>query len=588
MKLMQKTVRKHLYIAIGILAGINLFILLASFNVIKTQLNPEFHKYLFAKNNVYLYVQNAAKNSLADYINTLQKSGPENMKQYSELLQLLERSTTPQMIILNLDTLRDGIFQYFKGERRFLPDIYLGPQVKDNTPGIANDPGGNSVSKALGSISKINLSALLLYANRSDLIDSFTLLKFLYFLLNSLPSLTLLVFMMLVLISLAICKNFTDIAKSMKIILLTCGALNLLTATGLSVYAFIILPQNAYLDMLVLPIPKWAVISYIQDSITPTCIFLAAAGIVSIGLSLIISYLPKHIQVTAVSREGDTHDKPQYLQDKVKIPLYITLTVLIIAAIWYRGYTFRKDFDANNFETVLTKMRNTQTVTKVVSASDDTIYALQVKLVDGKTGKPVSSTRLNINGTSENDRKTFNENIVTDSTGSAKCILDKGTFRLNFDPSFFPSDYTVPAPVPFNLKKAGTTIITVSLGSIPESEKYKLGIVEIEILGSDNKPVPNVEAELQGIINAPGYPGSIYSYTNSDGIAVFKTGQGNYTVNFIGSSFPVQYSAPLPLDISVTYNEVTRYTIRLTDTAKDNNQKKQDSSTAAAKSAKTD
>jgi hypothetical protein len=91
------------------------------------------------------------------------------------------------------------------------------------------------------------------------------------------------------------------------------------------------------------------------------------------------------------------------------------------------------------------------------------------------------------------------------------------------------------------------------------------GIAEIEVLDKDNEPVPNLDLAVEGIVAAPGFPNNVLSITNSEGISVFKLNEGNFKVGFSETTFPEQYIVPSSIDVKVTANTVTRYTIRLAE-----------------------
>ena len=122
---------------------------------------------------------------------------------------------------------------------------------------------------------------------------------------------------------------------------------------------------------------------------------------------------------------------------------------------------------------------------------------------------------------------------------------------------------SLPSPFFFYLKSVGTTIITINLQKISEASKQKLGIAEIEILDKDNLPVPNIEFSVQSPVFSHDSPDYIYSYTNSEGIAVFRLNEGEYKINFVEAKFPKNLKLPDPIDISISYNTLNRYTIKL-------------------------
>jgi 5-hydroxyisourate hydrolase-like protein (transthyretin family) len=281
-------------------------------------------------------------------------------------------------------------------------------------------------------------------------------------------------------------------------------------------------------------------------------------------MSILLFCIPRFLHYT-FRVEQDKIQKPHHSRRALRNFLYIFTFIIIITAIGYKFYTLKKDFEANDFGVIISRVRSVNTVTKIIPAKNDVIYALHVKLLDSKTNKPVKNTQINISGKSGNS---LNQTASTDSDGMAKFTLDKGTFRLSFISYNFPQEYNMPSPFFVDLKSIGTTIITVNLDA-SEASKQKWGIVEVEVLDKDNKPVPNLQLATQGLVLAPGYPNNIFSYTNSEGIAVFKVNEGACKINFTGSKFPAQYQIPPYIDASVVPDAVTRYTIRLVDVKAD-------------------
>ena len=207
-------------------------------------------------------------------------------------------------------------------------------------------------------------------------------------------------------------------------------------------------------------------------------------------------------------------------------------------------------------------MTSVYNVTQVIPAKEDTIYDLEIKIVDKSDGKPVPGAKINISGTSSLQKKDFNLTLSSDNSGIISSTLDKGTFRLSFVPEGFPSNYNMPAPFFYDLKDSGKTMMTINL----ESDKYnneQWGIAEVEVLDYDNKPVPDIEIQLDGRVPAPGNPDKISSVTNSEGIAVFKVDSGSYKAVFPETSFPAKYKLQSPINIEVSADTASRYTLRL-------------------------
>lgn len=557
MRSLTRFLKTTAYIMLAVLAGIQLFIIQASLDINKTQLNPDFHKYLFVKNGVYSHTQTVISSSINDFINNLKKNSSQNVDRHSGAFSLLEKAASQQIVKLNLDNVKDGLFQYFKGEKQFLPDIYLG-----------TGPKANKTAQSLANIDKINLSAILLYINRSDIADYLLFLKLLFYVMSSIPGFSFLILLMLVLAGIVICKKYLDISKWVGIALLTCAILSVLSGVGLFLYSAYTMPKNIGPIAMSIPLQQEVIISYLRDCIRPSSVFLVISGILLSVLSAFLFLLPRFLPNVFYSATPCTGEASCRWKNIVRNAVYVVIFLIAAASICYKAYNIKKDFEANNFNNVISRMFSTNTSTQVISARDDTIYVLQVKLMDAKTNSPISNARVSINGKSDKSKKVFNLSEVTTDSGFAKFSLDSGTFHISFAPGNFPSGYQVPSPFFTNLKTSGTTIITVNVDPNAETEKQKWGIVEVEVMDKDNKPVSGLELAVQGIAVAPGHPDNVLSFTNSEGMAVFKLNEGSYKLGFSEPNFPKQYNLPPSFDAIVIPDEVTRYSIRLVDLKK--------------------
>jgi len=212
------------------------------------------------------------------------------------------------------------------------------------------------------------------------------------------------------------------------------------------------------------------------------------------------------------------------------------------------------------------KITNKNTTTQVISAKDETIYTLQIKLIDSKTGKAIPNIKINVSGKSEIPDRYNNVHGITDEKGVVKFTLGKGNFNLVFSPVTLPCEYMLPTPFFYELKSVGTTIVTINL-DLDDSNTKNEGIVEIEVLGDENLPVENLELAVisnsEDKKNKEDMPDKHFSITNKEGLSVFKLSEGKYHVEFSSQKFPEQYTLPEPFNISISRDITTRYTIRL-------------------------
>lgn len=581
-----KRARSISYILSAILAGICLFAGLTGIYVEKTLFDSDFHKQLFEKNKIYEHAHNVINNSMTGFINDLKNNSPEKYEQHKEVFILLQKSTTPDMVQKNLDATRDGLFGYFKGEKRFLPDIYLGMLNEADKASISlNSNAANTITtQALSRISKINLGAILQYIDRNDIVDYLSILRFINYLFISLPAFILLVLLMLCLIALMLSSKFLDIARWLKTLFLTWGILNLVTGIALFIYTFFVMSGNIYPLTMSLPLDSEFIVSYIKASLVPLSTLFLVSGLLGIAFTAGVFFLQSFLPSLIMDKQNNSvpaQDTMSILRRKMQAfildnsknksksgtviinALFLLSIITIMLTIGYKYNLLKKDFNENDFNTVMQKMKGVASVKEVIAAKDDAIYDVQIKLMDEKNNKPISDVQLYVVGKSASNNQDFNETALTDTSGSTKFSLSRGSFRISFNHSTFPAQYVMPTPIFFDLKAAGTKIITINLESV--SSRQKWGIIEVEVLDDENKPVPNLQLEVPFNVSAPGSPDLLRSYTNSEGIAVFKINEGIFKVEFTESKFPKKYLLPKSIDVVSTHNVVTRYTYRLVD-----------------------
>ncbi len=555
---------KFIYILSAILAGICLFGATAAFYADKSVMKPEFHKYLFEKNDIYSHAQSVINTSMTDYIKNLEKYSPKDYEQHSDLFFVLQKSITPEMMKINLDSIRDGLFEYFKGNRQFLPDVYLDtsavPANSSLNPAAADS---NKLSYALTKIDKINLSLILQYINRNDIADRLSIVKLVFYFLDKLPAVSILIFFLLLVAVLAFSGKASVLTGWTALSFITCGFLELAAGILLTSYSYFIIAGNIYPLTSSIPLQSDVLISYIRDCTNCITKLLIISAVILIILSSILYLSPRLFPALFNRRNNKCGDRHQKLKNIIKYASCSVLSILLISVLISKLYIFKRDFYSNDFPVIISKIKNANTVTQVISAKDTVIYSFLIKLVDKKTNKPVPNVEINVSGESSMQKKDYNQTLTTDDAGEARYSLDKGTFLVSFTALHFPNEYQIPSPFYFDLKTAGTKIITVNLESPPDADLQNMGIVEIEVLDEDNRPVPDLNLSAQGVAEASGSPDNVLSITNSDGIAVFKLNEGNFKISFTESTLLKQYVKPSPITAAITANTVTRYTLRL-------------------------
>ncbi|MCX7745549.1 MAG: hypothetical protein N2645_01480 [Clostridia bacterium] len=561
MEFLKTAFKKFLYIFTILSASVSLLISASTININSTLTDSKFHEKLFQENNILSHTHTVVNDSMEGFINNLKQTSPQGFESHKEVFSMLQKSVTPEMVKLNLDSIREGLFKYFKGEKIFLPDIYLNPSPQKQPSSGLDD---NSPSQVLSKIDKINLSTILLYINRNDIIDDLHLLKFSYYTTHILPGFFLLIFFLLFIIALVLSKNLKEILRWASLSFTATGVLGLLIGLSLYIYSTHFLPNQIYPLTMSVPLPQEVIISYLKGALLPIAFFHILFSCILIAVSVILFYLPKLLPKLFYDRLTQNEKPLNKFQKRLKYTVYIGLFILIVITIGFRVNDVKKDFELNDFTPVLSKLINRHAVTQVIFAKDEAVYSLHVKLIDKSSDeKPIANVKVNVNGKSNTQKKSFDESKTTDESGIAKFTLDNGTFRIMFIPEYFPQEYQLPSPLFVDLETAGTTLITIRLDNASEKEKW--GVAEIEVLDKDNKPVSGLHLTAQSPELAPGSPDHLFSATNAEGIAVFKLFEGAHSLRFDASKFPENYQLPSPLDVRIIPNAVTRYSIRLID-----------------------
>ncbi|NLD47124.1 MAG: hypothetical protein GX660_07980 [Clostridiaceae bacterium] len=565
MKKIKILVRNIALISTSILSGILLFIFSASIFITSTILTPDFHMDLFEKYDLYSHAETAIDNTLK---NIFKNSGTQINQfddQQKELLNVVENSTSPQMVRMNLDSIREGIFQYFRGDKNFLPDIYIDTKsLSDNN--IYDDKKADEQVKLQSKIKKINLSAILLSLNRKDISDYILLVKLVYFIISYLPVLSLALLALLSLISFILCNKPGKLPRWLFFTLIIAAILCIISAVFIFAFLYRILPSSIYINEAFIVFDSGLIISYIKACLSPVMIFSFSLAAIFITCAFLLlfakNFLQKYVSASAVilSRLSNSCKKT------VKYCITAFLFIFVLFSLSFKLYGFYRDFNENNLSSAMLKITNKNTTTQVISAKDETIYTLQIKLIDSKTGKAIPNIKINVSGKSEIPDRYNNVHGITDEKGVVKFTLGKGNFNLVFSPVTLPCEYMLPTPFFYELKSVGTTIVTINL-DLDDSNTKNEGIVEIEVLGDENLPVENLELAVisnsEDKKNKEDMPDKHFSITNKEGLSVFKLSEGKYHVEFSSQKFPEQYTLPEPFNISISRDITTRYTIRL-------------------------
>ena len=565
--------RKFSLFISALVLSLCLFAAITSAKLENSLFDSELHMKVLNQSNIYSQTGTILKNSLDDYLKTLDSGSSESLKQQEELISFINKAITPEMIKLNIDSIIKGLLQYFKNESRFLPDIYINPveekplQELQTITDMDDKVSGESLTK----IDKINLSIILMYMNRSDITDKLSVIRLFQFTLAKIPLLAGLLFAITLLSVLLLLKNKRELGGLINLVALITGCTFVMSGIALFIYLYYVLPANPSFISLSVPLQADTAVVYIQSWLYSSALFLLIAGIASI---LLVPVFKLFISLASVWRDLFWIKKSiPFKNRQLKIcgkkygtkPVFAAISLLFILLLAFICFgSLKSEFLANDLTVAVERMKGITAFSRVVFAQDAAVNTLELRMMDRKTNTPVQGIYTQISGKSAISGSSFNEAVASDYDGKSKTTLDIGSYKLSFDSTRFPAEYKLPPPYLFEMEAAGSTVITISLDKI---EEPKPGIIEMQILDKDNQPVKGIELAL---VNTETESESIaennsFSFTNSEGVAAFRTEAGIYRISFPENGFPSEYLLPEPMEIDLNPDETARYSIKLAE-----------------------
>jgi hypothetical protein len=559
--------RKIIILITAVIAGICIFATIASAMLDNSLFNQIPHKKLFEKYGIYSYIGNTAKNYFSEYSKNLGKDSPDNIKQQQELVSLIDKALTQEMISMNINSIMDGLVSYFKSETRFLPDLYLKPASEVGT--VKNEAGTSNPTAAnsLAGIDRINSSIILMYMNRTDISDKLMVVRLFQFALSKLPLISCILVVICLLCGYLAVGRKKHLFAWYKITLLTAGVIFFVCAIALLAFIYLFLPRSIEIKSLFAVLPESVTSGYIKDWLSPYILLLSVSGAIAFSLIPLLKYITFKVEnskiISYISRRFSVIENikknPAITKYARIIVSSVFLLVLIIFSI-VQLQIARNEFHSKDLTVALDRMKGITAFSRVVYAKDAAVYALEIRIVDKKTELPVQGIQMHITGKSANKGTAFDLLKTSDTEGKAKVMLDEGSFNISFSYDKFPEEYIMPSPYYFKIESAGTTVLTISLDKmVPKNP----GIIEIQILDKENKPVNGLELELESVDTIENQAMKTFSFTNTEGIAAFRTAEGKYKVTVLSAGFPAEYEILQPIDTEVVSDVTSRYSIRL-------------------------
>ncbi len=443
--------RKITFYITAVITGIMICFAALSLSLKAIQFNSGYQKQLFEKSDIYSQIQSIVESSMSDLAGSFEKSQDESDKS-NQILSIVNDISSKEIIGKNLDLLRNGLFEYFRGEKQLLPDLYLPDKSLSPQPGSAESFG------------KVNLNAILGIMNRQDISNSLSYIRFMYFIIENIPEAALVILVLMVFIGVILCKNAKELLHWAKAVFLACGISCIFIGIMFIVLNYIIIPLKLSALVLSLPLPRETVFSYITLCLMPSVIIMLIASIISLLLFKYSSNIHEYFSKTKYFEKITSKVKETRVSKPFKFTTYSLLGILLIG-LTASGFTnIRNEFRENNFAEVIASLKSVSTSTKVIAAMNDSIYTLQIELMDRETDTPLQNVIFAVKGVSGNGiQSAFINSSITDTDGHAKLTMDRGSYFLSFDSIDFPKAYKIPSPIYFELKEPGTTIITIML-----------------------------------------------------------------------------------------------------------------------------
>jgi nitrogen fixation/metabolism regulation signal transduction histidine kinase len=124
-------------------------------------------------------------------------------------------------------------------------------------------------------------------------------------------------------------------------------------------------------------------ISYIRDCSNAVLQLFAISSVFFVILSVILFMIPRFSASKANKNNTEIKERLN-MGIKIKYSASLAVFILIISVLAYNTSTLKKEFYSNDFQVVMSKIKNANTVTQVISAKDTVIYSLLIKIVDKK------------------------------------------------------------------------------------------------------------------------------------------------------------------------------------------------------------
>lgn len=506
--------------------------------------NSNYHKNLYIKHNIGLNIYNYVNSTIDSLFEDTLSNSTDTFT--ADLAKTIKSSVSLKFVSLNLENIQNDIFKYFNGEKEFLPDISF--SSIGNSQEIEK-LAQNITSSDFKTLKSVNLGTIFETFNLGQISTILFIIKFAFWVIKSLPPYLLLFMLLISFFCILLTNNSSQIKYMLKCYTIFCFVFFVILGFVVALIPYTLLKKNMFLPNTFDKNLVALFYSYAKDLFLPIIIMFFVASIFSIFTIIISNKLLPYI----LKRLDNLYICNKLANFSNSLFYSISFLILIIC-IGYKTSTLKSMILFNNFDSLISSKQ-------VVIAKDDTLYAVQILVLDAKTKMPLPDIAISLTGIA-NDGTYFNTMSRTNSDGTLSFDVSKGHFHVDFVSDLFPPEYVLPKRSHITFDTAKTIVLPFKLKYIQNtSKKSDLGSVSVSILDSSNLPYPNIKlcfTQKDNPFNKE------YIITNSDGIATFQGTASDYTVSFCKSRFPSNhYNIPDDFDLTLENGTFSRYTIKL-------------------------
>lgn len=480
---------------LAVMTGLMLFAAAAIYVTDSSVLSPARHLELASKYNIYSGVSgliNKTIGTMSDALSgntrveTQDKAADKNQAvSTNDGIKLFAADSSEQekLIQLNVDNMINGMMKYFNGGSSFLPDIYL--QLPDTIQKSSRASNKISADNSLklpsisgAGIDKINLSAVIMYTNRYDVSDDFTLIRLLHNIAAKLPIILASTSLAAFLAGLLLKSNKKKVGEFIKLSAVTIGIAGFIF-TGAIIYLInVTIPSVLKSQTQLISVPAEVISGYASSLLQPAIIlfisfalmlpasFLASKSIRAFqGVSISGAAKPfKAENSSAISNNNyNSNNTFTVLTGKRLHIIAVSLSAMFLAVALANTSILLNKLESNGFAGVFGRVAGINPQIEVIPAMNQTVYSLEVRLQDKKSGLPITDVLVDITGGKTGSARAISLNKLSDTEGSARFFVHQGYYQVSFPSEMLPAGYKQPAPITVDVETAGTTLVTIDL-----------------------------------------------------------------------------------------------------------------------------